>query len=288
VEEISIGEFARRSHLSLKALRLYDERGVLVPSRVDQASGYRYYDPAQVDQARLVVMLRQLQLPLAAVKELLACDPADAAARISEHWRNAEVAHDARRELADYLVSRLRGKRSVMYEVATREIPERSLLCLKRSVDQQGQWAFGKEFIAILRERPLPKIEGREGAAFCIYWGLVSGDSDGPVEWCIPVPQAEAYALAERYPELTLRTEPAHREAFVALPAGPGGFSAAGFQLAGESLEAWGQEQEQEHEGERLALTPEDLGLRTTYLATGPVTDPVADIDLALPFAVER
>ena len=81
-----------------------------------------------------------------------------------------------------------------------------------------------------------------------------------------------------------MRTEPAHREAFVALPAGPGGFSAAGIQLAGASLEAWGQE----HEGERLALTPEDLGLRTTYLATGPVTDPVADIDLALPFAVER
>jgi hypothetical protein len=229
-----------------------------------------------------------LQLPLAAVKELLACDPADAATRIAEHWRDAEAAHDARRDLADYLVSRLSGKRPVMCEVATREMPERSLLCLKRNVDEQGQWAFGKEFIAILRERPLPKIEGRAGAAFCIYWGLVSGDSDGPVEWCIPVPQAEAHALAERYPELTLRTEPAHREAFVALPAGPGGFSAAGFQLAGESLEAWGQEQEQEHEGERLALTPEDLGLRTTYLATGPVTDPVADIDLALPFAPER
>ncbi|MGO9082934.1 MAG: MerR family DNA-binding transcriptional regulator, partial [Streptosporangiaceae bacterium] len=47
MEEISIGEFARRSRLSLKALRLYDERGVLVPSRVDQASGYRYYDTAQ-------------------------------------------------------------------------------------------------------------------------------------------------------------------------------------------------------------------------------------------------
>src|ERR1700759_522613 len=226
VKEISIGEFARRSRLSLKALRLYDERGVLVPARVDQASGYRYYDTAQLDDARLVVMLRQLQVPLAAVKDLLACDPADAAARIAEHWRDAEAAHDARRDLADYLVSRLRGKRSVMYEVGMREMPERSLLCLKRNVDDQGQWAFGKEFIAILRERPLPKIEGREGAAFCIQWGLVSGDSDGPIEWCIPVPQAEAHALAERYPDLTLRTEPAHREAFVALPAGPGGFSA--------------------------------------------------------------
>ena len=41
--------------------------------------GYRYYDTAQLEEARLVVMLRQLQLPLAAVKELLACDPAERA-----------------------------------------------------------------------------------------------------------------------------------------------------------------------------------------------------------------
>ena len=291
MEEVSIGEFARRSRLSLKALRLYDERGVLVPSRVDPASGYRYYDTAQLDEARLVVMLRQLQVPLAAVKELLACDPADAATRIAEHWRDAEAAHDARRELAGYLVSRLSGKRPVMYEVATREMPERSLLCLKRNVDEQGQWAFGKEFIAILRERPLPKVEGRAGAFFCIYWGLVSGDSDGPIEWCKPVPQAQAGALAEHYPELTLRTEPAHREAFVVLPAGPDGIQAVHWQLGAESLQAWAQEQEHEHEGERLALTPEDLGLRTTYLATGAVSAtslPDDYCDLAVPFRVER
>ena len=281
MKEISIGEFARRSRLSLKALRLYDERGVLVPARVDQASGYRYYDAAQLDDARLVVMLRQLQLPLAAVRELLGCDPAEAATRIAEHWRAAEAAHDARRELADYLVSRFTGKRSVMYEVATREMPERSLLCLKRTVAVQNQFAFGKEFIAIMRERPLPKIEGREGAFFCIYWSHPTADGDGLIEWCKPVPQAEARALGERYPELTLRTEPAHLEMFVALPAD---YGAVQWGIACESLDAWGQEQALEHEGDRLALTPDDLGLRTTYLATGP-SEP--GVDLAIPFAVE-
>jgi DNA-binding transcriptional MerR regulator len=288
VKEISIGEFARRSRLSLKALRLYDKRGVLVPSRVDQASGYRYYDTAQLDQARLVVMMRQLQLPLKTVRELLACDPADAAKRIAAHWHDAEAAHDARRELADYLVSRLSGERPVMYEVATREIPERSLLCLKRNVSVQGQFAFGKEFIAILRERPLPKIGGREGAFFCIYWSHPSADGDGLIEWCKPVPRAEAQALADRYPELTLRAEPAHLEMYVALP---GEYGAVEWNLACESLDAWGQEQAQEHEGDRLTLTPEDLGLRTTYLPTGPVTPgniPDDYIDLAIPFAVER
>ena len=289
MKEISIGEFARRSRLSLKALRLYDERGVLVPSRVDQASGYRYYDTAQLDQARLVVMLRQLQLPLATIKELLACDPADAATRIAEHWRDAETAHDARRDLADYLVNRLRGKRSVMYEVALREMPERSLLCLKRNADEQGTWALGKEFIAILRERPLPKMEGREGAMFLVYWGEVNADSDGPVEMCKPVPTREARALAEHYPELTLRTEPAHQEAFVALPHDPGGTTtAAHWQLATESLHAWMQEQEQLHQDERLSIEPADLGVRLTYLWTEPVTQTSApDCDFAIPFAVE-
>jgi DNA-binding transcriptional MerR regulator len=285
VEEISIGEFARRSRLSLKALRLYDERGVLVPSRVDQASGYRYYDTAQLEEARLVVMLRQLQWPLAAIKELLACDPADAAERIAEHWRDAEAAHDARRGLADHLVSRLSGKKSVMYEVATREIPGRSLLCLKRNVEEQEMWAFGKEFVGILRERPLPKIEGREGAMLCIWWGLVNADGDGPIEWCVPVPAGQAESLAPHYPELTLRTEPAHLEAFVALP--DEGDAVAHWQLATASLEAWAEEPRPEHEGERLALTPADLGLRITYLASALGTgEPYCD--MALAFAVER
>ena len=289
MEELSIGEFARRSRLSVKALRLYDERGVLVPARVDEASGYRYYDAAQLEPARLVAMLRQLGLPLAAIKELLVCDPVDAAERIAAHWREVESAHDARRELADYLVNRLSGKRSVMYEVATREMPERSLLCLKRNVDEQGAWALGKEFIAILRERPLPKMNGREGAMFTIYWGEVSADSDGPVEMCKPVPESDARALAPHYPELSLRTEPAHREAYVAipndaLPAGPGGNPAVQWQLAAEALHAWAAEHGIDHESP--ILKPEDLGVRITYLATEPVTATSAPYcDFAVPFA---
>ena len=119
-----------------------------------------------------------------------------------------------------------------MYEVATREIPERSLLCLKRTVDEQGQWGFGKEFIGIWRQRPLPLMEGRAGASFCIWWSHPSADSDGLIEWCRPVPQTEAAALAERYPELTLRTEPAHTEAFVTLPGWGGSQPAVHWQLA--------------------------------------------------------
>jgi DNA-binding transcriptional MerR regulator len=289
MEEVSIGEFARRSRLSVKALRLYDELGVLIPARVDRESGYRYYDDTQLDTARLVAMLRQLDVPLATIRELLACDPLDAAEQIAAHWQRVESEHDARRELADHLINKLKGKRTYMYEVETREIPERSVLCLKRNVDEQSAWALGKEFIAILRERPLPKMEGREGAMFSIYWGEVSADSDGPVEWCKPIPEAEAKALASHYPELSLRTEPAHREAYVALPNeaipdGPAGSPSVQWQLASEALHAWADEYGMNPES--LTLKPEDLGIRITYLASEPVTKTsVPYCDFAVPFA---
>jgi DNA-binding transcriptional MerR regulator len=257
---------------------------------VDANSGYRYYDAAQLKDARLIAMLRQLDFPLAAVKELVASDPSEAAGRIALRWREVETEHDARRDLANYLINQLNGRKPDMYEVNTRDIPERSLLCLKRHVDEQGAWALGKEFIAILRERPLPKMEGREGAMFSIYWGEVSADSDGPVEWCKPVPTVEAETLALQYPELSLRTERAHQEAYVALPndaipAGPGGNPAVQWQLASESLQAWAGERGM-IEG-NLDATPEDLGVRITYLSSGSVAEASAPYcDFAVPFAL--
>jgi len=192
VEEMSIGEFARRSRLSPKALRVYDGLGLLSPARVDELSGYRYYEGDQLGQARLIATLRQLGVSLGTVKELLTLEPAEMAEQVMGLWREAETRHAAQGELVTALVDRLTGRNTVMYEVASREMPQRSLLCLKRNVDESGQWALGKEFIAIIREQRLPRIPGREGAMFSIYWSQVSADSDGPVEWCKPVPAAEA------------------------------------------------------------------------------------------------
>ena len=41
---LSIGEFSRVTQLSIKALRLYHEKGILSPGKVDPATGYRYFD----------------------------------------------------------------------------------------------------------------------------------------------------------------------------------------------------------------------------------------------------
>lgn len=269
---MSIGEFARRSRLSAKALRLYDELGLLPPARVDESSGYRFYEPGQITQARLIASLRQLQVSLAEIKAILLLEPVRAADRVRELWAATEAEHAGRRALAAYLIDELSGRRPVIYEVATREMPERSLLCVKRNVGADRAWAFGKEFIALLRHSQLPWIEGRAGAFFCIYWGEVSEDSDGPMEWCRPVPAREAEALAARCPELTLRSEPAHQEAFVNI--GDGQIDGADWQVVSRSLEAWSEQQPD--------LLPTDLGVRITYLPSEMGKDSYQDF--AVPF----
>jgi DNA-binding transcriptional MerR regulator len=71
---VSIGEFSRLSRLSTKALRRYDELGLLVPDQVDAVTGYRWYAGTQLDQARVVARLRRIGVPLAQIKDLLALD----------------------------------------------------------------------------------------------------------------------------------------------------------------------------------------------------------------------
>ena len=215
---MSIGEFARLSRLSAKALRLYDELGLLPPAQVDPDSGYRWYAAGQLDNARLVASLRQLGVPLAQIQLILSLEPEAAAAQVGAYWAGAEADHAARRDLAGYLVDRLTGKRNVMYEVKVRDIPARGLLCLLRHAsNQQEVWDLGKEVIGMLKAQPVPvpRIEGVAGAAFLIYYGEVNQDSDGPVEFCWPVPQDLASQLAASLPGLTLRTEPAHQEAYI-------------------------------------------------------------------------
>jgi DNA-binding transcriptional MerR regulator len=69
---LTIGEFARASGLTAKALRHYDAVGLLTPALVDPTNNYRRYDGDQLPTARLVRRLRELELPLDEERRLLA------------------------------------------------------------------------------------------------------------------------------------------------------------------------------------------------------------------------
>jgi hypothetical protein len=129
-----------------------------------------------------------------------------------------------------------------------------------------------KEFVGRFRDGSLPLLAGIAGAPFVVYHGEVSQDSDGPIEWCWPVPEEQATTIAERFPDLTLRTEGAHQEAYIpqgaAAQVGP-----AQSVIVVEALVAWAGEHNRQPAG----------GVRQIYIrnpangGTGP------DCDFAVP-----
>jgi DNA polymerase III subunit beta len=102
-EMLSIGQFAQAAGLSSRALRIYDEVGLLVPATVDAHTGYRWYLPSQLRQAALIRAGRAAGMPLADVGALLAEDPARAHERIDRHWHTLARAHGAVRAVIDQL-----------------------------------------------------------------------------------------------------------------------------------------------------------------------------------------
>ncbi|MFF2330099.1 MULTISPECIES: MerR family transcriptional regulator [unclassified Streptomyces] len=111
---LTIGAFARASRLSPKALRLYDELGLLTPARVDPVTGYRFYAPEQLDQARLVAWLRRLGMPLARIQHVCALEADEVAQEIRAFWAQVEADTAARRDLAAFLIDHLSWKDPAM------------------------------------------------------------------------------------------------------------------------------------------------------------------------------
>ena len=68
---LSIGEFSQTARLTVKTLRYYHELGILVPARVDETTGYRYYNEASYEKASAIAALKELGFSLTEVKSIL-------------------------------------------------------------------------------------------------------------------------------------------------------------------------------------------------------------------------
>jgi len=89
---VTIGDFSRASHLSVKTLHHYHEVGLLEPSEVDPDNGYRYYSEAQIPIAQVIRRLRALHMPVAEVRSVLAAPDFDVRNRlIVEHLDRLEL-----------------------------------------------------------------------------------------------------------------------------------------------------------------------------------------------------
>jgi DNA-binding transcriptional MerR regulator len=76
---LSIGDFSRMTHLSIKALRHYHDLGLLEPIDVDPRNGYRFYAAGQVPTAQVIRRFRALGMPVESIKAVISAP--DLAAR---------------------------------------------------------------------------------------------------------------------------------------------------------------------------------------------------------------
>jgi DNA-binding transcriptional MerR regulator len=126
---MSIGEFARRSRLSLKALRLYEGLGLVVPDSIDPVTGYRRYLGKHAGPGPAGRDARRLDTPLATVAEVVAAPRPFGADLLVAYWESVEHRIASQRELAAHLRIRLsngEGVSAMVDEVRQREVPEHS------------------------------------------------------------------------------------------------------------------------------------------------------------------
>ena len=211
----TIGEFSRITGLSVKTLRFYHEEGLLVPTSVDEATGYRYYDGSLVELARTIAFLKSLDFTLAEIREILGSERSEAALAaalqrqrkvIDERIRRLKA---AARSLDQYLQSQGEGKM-----LATRsefQCEEKSLPPLKIAAvrmharyDQCGQGfsQIGKAFWNQIAGPALLLIydmEYQEIANYETCMPVKGGKSSGNIE-VRELPAARCVSLLHKGP----------------------------------------------------------------------------------------
>lgn len=186
VELLTIGAFSRVAGLTLKTLRLYDERGLVPPTYVDPASGYRYYGEAALERARLVARLRELEFSLADIGEMLGeLDGAIGLVPFLEAQRT-RVAERQRRlarvgkTLERMIAAERRALAAEQAGLETKDVPEQLVATLRfrGRYDETGP-VLGR----------LMRAFGRVacGPPFNLYYDLEWREDDADIESCVPV-----------------------------------------------------------------------------------------------------
>lgn len=132
---LTISEFSALTHLSVRTLRRYHDGGLLEPARVDPDTGYRYYTTDQIPTAQVIHRLRELDMPLAEVKEVLAtADPDVRADLLAGHLARMEEQLDRTRAAVRSLRRLLRPETAPL-RVELRSVPAIRVAAVQDTVD---------------------------------------------------------------------------------------------------------------------------------------------------------
>ena len=197
--DLTIGEFSRITHLSVKTLRRYHEAGLLPPARVDTQTGYRYYTVDQVPAAQVIHRFRELDMPLREVGELLAmADPDARAAVIAQHLQRVEEHLDQTKSAVTAL-RRLLDPAPGPLQVRRRQTEATTVAAVRGVVDRHDvlQWygdAMGEldSVLAAAGEAPTGPPGG-------LYDNELFSDERGAMVVYIPVNEPPATGAVEPF-----------------------------------------------------------------------------------------
>ena len=180
---ISIGQFSKRTGLSIRALRLYDAEQLLEPSRVDPITGYRYYTGDQIGAGHLIRQLRSCEMPLDQVR-IIVREPQRARAELlsyKAHLEQRVLEHQQMLTALDALIL----ERSDQPEFKFRSVDAQPILLIRKTLEWPTRHDGGEigRGIAALQAHARP--EDRAGAPFLMYGCKQQSMND--IDICGPV-----------------------------------------------------------------------------------------------------
>ncbi|MGW4890783.1 MerR family transcriptional regulator [Kitasatospora sp. NPDC004240] len=185
---LPIGQFAQASGLPITALRHYDAGALLAPALVDPVSGYRYYRRDQLRTAQLIRSLRQLDVPLERVRELVARREAgrEITGALREWLAAAERRLELQRTVVRGLLNREHEGEDMKHRVTIREGAAERVLACRGTVGQAELNPFMRESF-----QAMYTVAGRApltfaGPAFARLHGPVTEEHSSQVEACLP------------------------------------------------------------------------------------------------------
>src|ERR1700686_4823752 len=163
---VSIGDFSRMTHLSIKALRFYHDQGLLAPARIDPFTGYRFYEPGQVPVAQVIRRFRDLDMPLDQVRAVLQAPDLEARTKEIIAHLTAMEARLAEMQMSVASLRALLEGPPVRPVVEFRSVPAAQVAAISETVtaEQAGAWgtsAFEELYGRIEQGRPVAGRPGR-------------------------------------------------------------------------------------------------------------------------------